>query len=201
MSRARGRARQAAGGLAAALALAATGASVLVAASGCASGGGTTRLRVEDFEEVTASMAADLREASFLAEQDPASEPWTISIEKAINVSSDVIPEAERWYLVQKVRSGLPMLDLAREKNLTFVIPAETWRRVMGGVDGDAPPSPDREPTHQMRAEFRSITRTAGLARTDAYVVFYAISDLRTGLEVWNGEYVFKRAAHGRAWD
>ncbi|MCC6285142.1 MAG: hypothetical protein IT439_07550 [Phycisphaerales bacterium] len=195
------KARRAAAGLANAWPAAALGVCLMSGAGGCAGPGGSTRLRVDDFEATTAAIAADLRSASFLAGRDAASEPWTVSIDKAVNLSSDVISESERWYIVQRVRSGLPMLSLSRERNIAFVIPAETWRRVMGDDPGEVPQDPGRAPTHQMRAEFRSITRTAGLDRTDAYVVFYAITDLRTGTEVWNGEYTFKRAARGRAWD
>lgn len=170
-------------------------------AAGCAGPARSTAITVGDIQETAAEMAARLRGSDFLKERGPDSPRMVVAIQKVENLTLDLIPEADRWYLMDKVRSSFSLTELSKEKNIAFVIPAEKLRaaRAKGTLEGDF--APERAPTHEMTATFRSVTRTAGLDRTDLYLCEYRITDLADGALEWSDAFEFKRAALGRAYD
>lgn len=169
--------------------------------AGCAGAPQSTQMTSGDLEVTTAAMARDLAGSRFLAERGPDSERMVVAINKVENLSSDLMPAGEQWMLMERVKGSLPIVELGRQKNIAFVIPAEHLRE--GRERGTLPEgfAAGRRPTHEMAATFHSGTRVAGLDRTDAYLVEYRITDLATGELVWNGTFEFKRAAAGLAYD
>ena len=125
----------------------------------------------------------------------------TIAISKVQNLSSDLISESEEWMLMERVRSSLPIVELGKQRNLVFVIPAEHLRggQARGNLDADF--ARNRKPTHEMDATFHSATRFKGRDRTDAYLVEYRITDLASGALVWDETFEFKRVAKGLSYD
>jgi hypothetical protein len=178
---------------------------ILLAATlvGCATAR-STRVTVEDFSEMSNAMAQSLARSPWLDQRNPASEPITVSIEKVQNLSSDVMTQSEQWYVIQKLRSSLPITALWDQKAVRFVIPPEKQQLVRQ----DAALAPDaadygsqRRPTHLMSATFRSITRADATNRTDLYYCEFEILDLATRLPVWTDKFEFKRAAAGHVLD
>ena len=191
------------------LGVAARSAAVAVAAvalGACASPGASTRLTLGDVEGLTASIGADLAASDVLAGRTPDSPKMVVAMDRAENLSSDIIPVSELWWLVERVRAALDGSALARERAVVFVIPAERAASIRARAEreGDelgAAFAEDRRPTHAMRATIRSVTRSGGADRTDLYAADYGLTDLATGETVWSASYLLKRTASGRAWD
>ena len=173
----------------------------LAAVGGCAAPARTTTMTAQDLEETTAEMAARLRASDLLVNRTPDSPRMVIAINKVQNLSSDLIPEGEQWWLMERVRTSLPVVELGKQRNVAFVIPAEHLRGGQSRGTLDAEFASGRRPTHEMSATFRSGTRSAGKHRTDAYLVEYRITDLETGELAWVDTFEFKRAAVGLAYD
>jgi hypothetical protein len=165
----------------------------------------TTRMTVDDLNEMAAQMAQSLAADEDFRSRTPQSEPWVISINKALNLSTDIITEGERWFVVQKLRSSLPIQALSKQKNVTFVIPAERMammkRDPRFGVKDEAGFGEERKPTHTMTATFRGSERATALARTDSYYCEFEILNLSTGEPAWTDKFEYKRAAVGHIWD
>lgn len=172
-----------------------------VGAAGCAGPAKTTAITVGDIQEVASEMAAKLRGSDFLKDRGADSPRMVVAIQKVENLTLDIIPESDRWYLMDRVRSSFSLQELSKEKNIAFVIPAEKLRaaRAKGTLDDEFAAA--RAPTHEMTATFRSVTRTAGLNRTDLYLCEYRITELSGGALEWSDAFEFKRAALGRAYD
>lgn len=182
------------------LALLAASACALSTLGGCAAKQ-TTRIRVVDLEETTTVIADKLRASDFLAERSPASPQMVIAIQKVENLTTDLLPESDRWWMMQRVRASQPILALSRDRNIRFVIPAEHLREGMDRGNFDADFAANRSPTHEMTATFLSATRSAGKDRTDAYMCEYRVTDLSSGSLVWTEVFEFKRAAFGKGYD
>ncbi|MFZ4574715.1 MAG: hypothetical protein ACOYN0_09980 [Phycisphaerales bacterium] len=161
----------------------------------------TTRITVADLEETTSVIADKLRGSDLLASRGPDSPPMIVAIHKVENLTSDIIPDGDRWWMMQRVRASQPILTLSRDKNIRFVIPAEHLRQGLERGTLEAGFAADRAPTHEMSATFLSTTRAAGKNRTDAYLCEYRITDLATGGLAWTEIFEFKRAAFGKGYD
>jgi hypothetical protein len=179
-------------------------------AAGCETGfsprardaGESTAITVDDMQEITAQIADKLGKSDFLAARTPESPPLTITINKVLNYTSDVIRDSDRWYLMYRVIDSFSIKSLSKEKNISLVIPAERLKELQAKVGtGDGPVGEGRKPTHVMEATFRSSTFLVGKARTDAYYCQYSIVDVATGETAWSDRFEFKRAAVGRAYN
>lgn len=171
--------------------------------TGCASAPGgrsSTRLTADDLQEITAQMASKLRASEFLGTRTPDSPPISVAIQRVSNLSSDVIPVSEQWWLMERVRNALPIVELGKDRNFAFLMPAERLEELRN-LGFEAGVGSERTPTHVMDAVFRSVTRSADAARTDLYMCEYRITDINTGELAWADSFEFKRAAFGRSWD
>lgn len=165
----------------------------------------STVMTADDYQFIASEMAAKLREhlseSPLFSARTPESPKWTIAIQKVQNLTSDMMPESAKWYLMARVRESVPIGSFSRERNIAFTIPAERLReaRKRGAVSEDM--EAGRKPTHVMSATFLSVTRASGQDRTDLYYCEYTLNDLKTGEVIWTDKVEFKRAAHGRSWD
>lgn len=153
---------------------------------------------------MAASMALSLRASEVIAARTPASEPWVVSFDRVRNLSSEVMPSGEQWWVVANVRGAQPMRELWDEKRIQFVTPGEHARALKPRLDAegvDTDFGSGREVTHTITATFRSVTRADAMDRTDLYGCEFRMLDLRTGEDVWNDWFEFKRQAHGHVWD
>ena len=166
----------------------------------CSSPPRSTLLSTDDLQVMTAEMAADLQMGLF-ADRGPDSPPMRIAIHKVENLTSDIIPENQRWAIMARVRDAQPIIVLGRERNVRFVIPAEYLRDSRQQADSEPEFAAGRKPTHTMTATFRSVTRTTGKHRTDLYSCEFRMTELSSGEIVWVGMFDFKKAAVGKAYD
>lgn len=174
-------------------------------AGGCSTptrdSGQSTAITVEDVEDITTEIAAKLKASDFLVSRAPDSPPITITINKVVNYTSDVLRESDRWYLMYRVIDSISLRELGKQRNISLVIPAEQFRDLKSRVPDARDYAQRKSPTHVMEAVFRSVTRAAGGTRADAYYCQYTITEVATGRTVWTEGFQFKRAAVGRAYN
>ena len=163
---------------------------------------GTTRLTTEDVKEMAEQLAASMAGSDFLRERGPDSARMVIALDHVENLSSDVVPVSEQWYLMERIRASTPLSSLGAQRNIAFVIPAEQMNQLRdrGGAEA-ALMGAGRAPTHAMRGTLRSVTRTAGVHRTDLYSFETRVIDLGSGAVMWSDSFELKRAAAGLAYD
>ena len=181
------------------------GAGLLIAGlTGCAAPARSSRLQVQDFQDMAAAMAQSLTQSAALAERDANSPAWIVSIDKVRNLSSDVMTEAEQWAVMADLRSSTSIGTLAQRKNVRFVLPPERVQKMRLDPDAyefDRSFASERQPTHVMAATFRSVTRADADGRTDLYYCEFEILEFATGEPVWADRFEFKRQARGKLWD
>lgn len=170
--------------------------------AGCASGRGSTRLTTDDVREMSVELASSLAGSDFLGERGPDSVRMVVAMDRVENLSSDVVPVSEQWYLMERIRASTPLQSLGQQRNIAFVIPVEQMvqLRERGGAEA-ALAMAGRAPTHALRGVLRSVTRVSGLDRTDLYSFECRVIDLETGGVLWSDSFELKRAAVGRAYD
>lgn len=178
---------------------------VLFSALGCKSPQ-TSRIAVEDYQEMTAEMAQSLRQSDAFARRSPQSEPWIVSFDKVLNLSSEIMPRGEQWGVVAMIRGAQPINALWDDKRVAFVIPAQyaiDQRGTLNAERADKGFGTERGVTHTITATFRSVTRVPedGSGRTDVYACEFQMLDLNTNEPVWIDTFEFKRTAAGSVRD
>lgn len=163
---------------------------------------GSTRLTTEDVKEMAEQMAASMAASDFLRERGPGSARMVVALDHIENLSSDVVPVSEQWYLMERIRASTPLASLGAQRNIAFVIPAEQTNQLRdrGGAEA-ALFAAGRAPTHAMRGVLRSVTRSAGMNRTDLYSFEVRVIALESGDLAWSDSFELKRAAVGRQYD
>lgn len=180
---------------------------VLCACAGLSMGCATvqqrsTRLTTEDVKEMAEQLAASMASSDFLRDRSPQSPRMVIALDRVENLSSDVVPVSEQWYLMERVRASTPLASLGTQRNIGFVIPVEHLNQLRDRVGAEAAlAGAGRTPTHAMRGVLRSVTRASGVYRTDLYSFETRVIDLETGRIEWSDSFELKRAAVGLAYD
>ncbi len=163
----------------------------------------STRLTSHDIMAATDTMRQSLADSRWLAGRTPDSPAMIVVANRVQNLTSDVIPIAEQWMYVARVINALPIRELARQRNVRFVITPERVAALReAGFEVQGPGA--LEPTHLMTATFLS-ARRAGRGpgaevtnlRSDLYSMEYAIFDLSSRRIVWTDRFEFKRQAEG----
>lgn len=167
----------------------------------CTTAPKSSRLAVEDIEHTAIELGAKLGGSDFLQGRTAESARVAIAITKVENLSMDIIPENDRWYIMARVREGQGLEPLRRLRNVVFVVPMEFLRDSLTPTEFDREYASGRKPTHEMEATFRSATRTAGKDRTDAYLCEMRVTSLDTREIVWTDIVEFKKTAFGKAYD
>ena len=177
----------------------------LLTLTGCATAPQSSRMTTEDFTDMSEAMAQSLARSSALRDRTPQSEPWVISIDRVQNLTKDIITESERWYVIQRLRSSLPIRAMSQQKNITFIMPKERLDALRSNpkidVSDDANLGSQRTPTHQMTGKFIGSERATSLQRTDSYFCEFEIMNLATGVPEWTDKFEYKRDAVGHVWD
>ena len=170
---------------------------------GCASttSGESTRLTSGDYIYTISATQRKLTESDLFKNRNASSPKMTVTINKVINLTSDLIPEGEQWGFVAKVWSNPDVQALARSKNIITQIQPEVMERHRLQHEGAG--ANFLPPTHLMSAEFNSATQwnrnREGFVddRIDQYLMNYTMTDAQTGQVVWSAIVEFKRAAKG----
>ena len=178
---------------------------MLMASLGCKTPQ-TSRIAVGDYLEMTAAMARSLRQSEAFARRSPESEPWIVSFDKVLNLSSEIMTRGEQWGVVAMVRGAQPINSLWDDKRVAFVIPAQYAIDQRGTLDAERADKgfgSGRSVTHTITATFRSVTRVPddGSGRTDVYACEFQMLDLNTNEPVWLDTFEFKRTATGSVRD
>src|SRR6185295_14329622 len=95
----------------------------------CESAPQSSTLSVDDLQATTSEMAAKLAASDFLRSRTPDSERIVIAINKVENLTSDIIPESDQWWMMARVRDAQGIRTLSEQKNIRVVIPAEFLRK------------------------------------------------------------------------
>lgn len=164
----------------------------------------TSRITVEDYQAISAAMSQSLRQSEAFAVRSAESEPWIVSFDKVLNLSSEIMTRGERWGVIAGVRSGQPINSLWDDKRVAFVIPAQYAINQRGTIDAERADKgfgSERRVTHTITATFRSVTRAVNDGRTDLYGCEFKMIDLRSGEPVWVDTFEFKRTASGSVRD
>jgi len=174
----------------------------VLALSGCGSAprAHTTFLNSVDLTDMTDRMAESFAGDELMTQRSPRSEPWVVSMDRVHNLTNQIIPEREKWLYLARLRALLQGSEMARQRNITWVIPPERWPMVQAEL-GDAPPELRRAPTHELTAEFGALTSTSARGRSDAYLCEYQLVDLHSGQIVWSGRWEAKRSVAGKTYD
>lgn len=167
---------------------------------GCAGAPRTESVQGDDLSFITAEAAGKLQAAAFFAGRTADSPKMTIAARRAVSEARNLqMPEAERWYLVEKVGGTIPGAAL-RERNMTFVVPEERSRAMAATDPASAFPA-DRRPSHVLDATIRAANRTAQQDHTALYVVEYRLVALSGGEVVWSDVVEYKRVSAGKTYD
>jgi hypothetical protein len=166
----------------------------------------SSRIQVDDYLEMTDAMAQSLRQSDAFAQRSSDSEPWIVSFDKVLNLSSEIMPQGEQWGVVAMVRGAQPINALWDDKRVAFVIPAQYAIDRRGTLDAERADKgfgTERGVTHTITATFRSVTRIGadGDGRTDVYACEFQMLDLNTNEPVWLDTFEFKRTATGSVRD
>lgn len=162
----------------------------------------STRLTTEDVKEMAEQMASSMASSDFLRERSPESERMVVALDHVENLSSDVVPVSEQWYLMERLRASTPLASLGAQRNIAFVIPAEQMNQLRDRSGAEAALfGAGRAPTHAMRGVLRSVTRSTGINRTDLYSFEVRVIALASGDLAWSDSFELKRAAVGRQYD
>ncbi len=167
----------------------------------CASPPRTTRLQVVDFEDIAIEMASKLKASAFLQDRSPDAPTMVIAVNKVENLSSDILSDGEKWYLMDRVIDSRAITALRESHNIRLVIPAEKLRLLNRTLDSDEQAGALRSPTHTMTARLLSLSRSAGLDRTELYDCQFILTDLAGGEIVWTENVAIKRVARGKAYN
>lgn len=174
-------------------------------AAGCASTPPrihTTFLRSVDLVNMTDRMAESFAGDEVIGRRSESDEPWVISVYRIVNRTNQIITDSEKWLYTARLRAMLAQSDVADKRSIIWVIPPERWPMVAEELGVSEEPYGLRmDPTHQLTAEFHSLTNTSALGRSDAYVCDYHLFDLDTGVIIWEDAWEVKRHASGLTYD
>ena len=162
----------------------------------------TTFLRSVDLVDMTDTMAQAFANEPLISSRTAGDSPWIISMYRVVNHTNQIIPDREKWLYLARLRALLAESDIARSRNLIWIIPPERWPIVAQELDAsDEPHGLRMNPTHLLTAEFHALTNTSGKGRSDAYLCSYQLVDLKSSTIVWEAAWEVKRAVEGRTYD
>ncbi|MBI1373834.1 MAG: hypothetical protein GC159_14010 [Phycisphaera sp.] len=149
-----------------------------------------TRLGSTDLVVMTDRMVQSLMANNAVASRTPRSEPWVVTLDRVSNRTNDIIPDGEKWLFMARLRARLSESPSLRDRNLTFIVPAE--RR--GQIEHEGHPAETLKPTHALAATFHALTTQSRGGRTDTYLCAFELLDLRDDHLVWEDSYEIKQA-------
>jgi len=170
---------------------------ILLLGVGCAGTRQSTRLTLDDQEHVRSEIESQLRQSDLLADRTSTSPRMIISVRRFVNLSSDLLSDAEEWRLLERVWPE----GVRREKNIVLTMSGKEARALAARDDAEVGTNAARVPTHTMDAVLRSTRRTSGTDRTEWYTFEYTVSELSSGVRQWIGSIDFKRTASGKVWN
>ena len=157
----------------------------------------TTFLGSVDLVDMTDRMADSFAGDPVIGRRNEASETWVVSIDRVVNHTNQIIPVREKWLYTTRLRAKLVESDIARQRNIVWVVPPERWPAAAGVLESN---HRRLRPTHLLAAEFQTLTRTSAAGRSDTYVCAFQLTDLGDGRLVWEDLWEVKYAVRGLTW-
>lgn len=162
----------------------------------------TTFLNSADLVNMTDRMAESFTRDSVIGRRSSDDEPWVISVYRVVNHTNQIIPERERWMYIGRLRALLAQTDVSQHRNLIWIVPPERWPMIARELGtSDEPYGLRMNPSHQLTAEFHTLTHTSAAGRSDAYHCSFQLVDLRSGTITWEDSWEVKRAVSGLTFD
>ena len=158
----------------------------------------TTFLDSVDLVNMTNRMAQSFAGDPVIGRRTEASETWVISIDRVVNHTNQIIPDREKWLYVTRMRAQLAESDIARRRNIVWVVPPERWPAAAGELQSRHRRLP---PTHLLAAEFQTLTQTSAAGRSDTYVCACQLTDIGDGRPGWEDLWGVKYAVRGVTWE
>ena len=158
----------------------------------------TTFLGSVNLVDMTDHMADSFAANPVIGRRSEASETWVVSIDRVVNHTNQIIPVREKWLYVTRMRARLAGSDIARRRNIIWVVPPERWPAAAAELESEHRRLP---PTHLLAAEFQTLTRTSAAGRSDTYVCAFQLTDLENGRLVWEDLWEVKYAVRGLTWN
>ena len=160
----------------------------------------STRLQVDDFEDIAREVSHDLRDSGVLSGRTPDSPTWLVACQPVRNHSTDIMTRGERWMLVNAVRQGQGIQDLWSKHQVRFILDSDqAARQRESGIWELTDTGCTRKVTHVLTATLRNTERfrESGNGRTDLYAIHFELIELGSAEAIWNGEHLIKRSAIG----
>jgi len=169
---------------------------------GCTSTPRSTSFTQDDIDTMAIEMGESLRASDFLKERSPNSEPVVIALARVQNLTRNIVPRGQQWFIVEKLKDNSALQEIGRDHGVSFVIPAENLRIMLesGEMEYENAFS-GRRPTHRLDGTLRSARVDSGLDQTEAYLCEFRLMDLSSGEESWTDSFNFKRVKRGQQYD
>lgn len=181
---------------------------LLTTLSACGSGPPrTTDITQDDLDVTVNAMAASLAASDFLNERTADSPRIVLVTNRVRNLTDNIMTTTERWMLIARLQSTMPIQTMAQQKNIVFVLPPERVADLRrNGFDQDLPQG--LEPTHVMTATFYSSRRAAREGKAEItnvkrnfYYLEYSITAVDSREILWSDAFEFGREARGNIID
>lgn len=171
---------------------------------GCASNQPqSSRLTSDDMLVAGDKMKQSLAASEFLAGRTPQSSPVVVMTNKVENLTDTIIPVGQQWSTVLRIQNAQPVQELAKQRNVKFVVPPERAEMAAGTGLEIADVGSGLRATHVLSATFTSSARTnqdkGGLVtgKQDYYYLEFKLTEVQSRELVWSDAFEFKRQAQG----
>lgn len=167
----------------------------------------STDFTQDDLDVTVNEMAASLAASDFLNERTAQSPRIVLVTNQVRNLTDNIMPTAERWMMIARLQTTLPIRTMADQKNIVFVLPPERLADLRrNGFDQELPEG--LKPTHVMMATFMSSRRAAReggdkitSVRSNFYYLEYSITAVDSREVLWSDAFEFGREARGNIID
>lgn len=167
----------------------------------------STDFTQDDLDVTVNEMAASLAGSDFLKNRTAQSPRIVLVTNKVRNLTDNIMPTTERWMMIARLQSTLPIRTMADQKNIVFVMPPERFAELRrNGFDQELPQG--LEPTHVMTATFLSSRRAARegsdkitSVKSNFYYLEYSITAVNSREILWTDAFEFGRKATGNIID
>lgn len=156
----------------------------------------TSFLTSDDVVEMTDKMAASIASDPQVA-AITANKPMVIVLLPVINDTNEIMRGHERELYVHRVRTLLSSKQVLR-RQFTFVLNRNDYQTLLNqeGVPAAdlGTPADKIQPEYALKGHFFADTKANSKQRSDYYLCTYQLTNLQTGLVLWEGTYETKKA-------
>ena len=99
--------------------------------------GATTKMTLDDVNDMTQEMGVSLRSSNFLRDRTSESPRVLVAVDRAQNLTRDVIPLGEQWMIMQRIKDSAALQQIGREfaKRVEIEVVVKTTGRQRAGLN------------------------------------------------------------------